>query len=419
MAADLAGRKPTRKARTLLFRAEASQARYRLQGNVSLAPPVRWQVLGIFLVVTVLLAIAFLSVFTYGRHVTATGEIAGNQGVVTVSPPRLGTLTRILVREGEAVRAGQPLAQIGFDTVAGEGSLERRRAIALDEEASALAAKGVADHAVADAKIAALRSGMEGRQVELGELAMQTSEQRRLVSLAQEDLDRTRGVAERGFVSRREIGLREQSLVERRQALAQLQREHATLMAEQAKATAEVRLERAGVAAARADAARARGQLAGASAADTMQRGMVIVAPVSGRVTGVVAMPGEVAGPGKAMLSIVPAQTRLVARLAIPPAGVGFVQPGQPVMLSIDAFPRETFGTVRARIAYVTAATVPGRNDSAPTFLAEAVIERPSIAAYGAQQPLLPGMGLSAVVTTRRLSLMRWLLDPLYAVMTR
>lgn len=39
--------------------------------------------------------------------------------------------------------------------------------------------------------------------------------------------------------------------------------------------------------------------------------------------------------------------------------------------------------------------------------------------AYGTRHPLLPGMALTAIVTTRRLSLMRWLLDPLYAVMGR
>lgn len=95
------------------------------------------------------------------------------------------------------------------------------------------------------------------------------------------------------------------------------------------------------------------------------------------------------------------------------------MRPGQPVAISVDAFPRETFGTVPARIAYVTAATVPGRGDSGPTFLAQAVIDRPSISAYGARQPLMPGMALTAIVTTRRLSLMRWLLDPLYAVSGR
>lgn len=309
---------------------EASQARHRLQGNVSLTPPVRWQALGIFLIVLVVLAIVFLSVATYERHVTATGEVAGDRGVVTVSPPRAGTLARILVREGDVVRAGQPLARIGFDTVAGDGSLERRRAAALGEEALALAARGNAEHATTEAKIAALRSGMLGRQDQLADLAVQMAEQRRLVALAQEDLDRTHGIAERGFISRREIGLREQTLVERRQALMQLQRERATLTAELAQGIAEVRREQAGDALARADAARARGQLAGASAAESLQRDMVIVAPVS----------GELVGSQRPLLSIVPARTRLIARLVIPAAGVGFVRPGQPVAISVDAFPR-------------------------------------------------------------------------------
>ena len=403
----------------MLFRSEAQGDRNRLHGHVSLAPPVGWQVLGGFLGALVIVTITFLSLATYSRRVTVTGQVAGDQGVVAITPPRAGTLARIMVREGDVVRAGQPLARIAFDTVAGNSSLEQRRSAAIGAEAQAVAERTRADLASSQAKVAALRSDMRGHQIELDDLATQLTGQQRLVALAQDEMDRANGIAKNGFMSRHDLGVREQTLVERRQALVQLERERATLQAQLAQGAADIQREQADHAAAVAETQRLQGQLAGAAAGDAVQRWIEIVAPVAGQVTAVVRTAGEQVGTDRPLLSLVPAGTRLIAKLVIPAAGVGFVRPGQPVAISLDAFPRETFGTLPARIVYVTAAGLPGQSAAAPTFLADATLGRTAMTAYGTRYALRPGMALTAVVTTRRLSLMRWLLDPLYAVMNR
>ena len=269
------------------------------------------------------------------------------------------------------------------------------------------------------ARVAALQADMRGCRSELDELREQMTEQDALVRSAQEDLDRAHALAGDGFVSGHDLRLREQALAERRQGMMRMRGDAARLTAQMERDAADVEREHADLAVARADAARTRGELAGTAAGDGVQPWMDVAAPVDGQVTGVLRLVGERVAPDRPLLSLIPAGTRLIARLAVPAAGVGFIRPGQTVAVALDAFPRELFGTLPARIGYVTAASIPGGDRTEATFVAEAPLERPSIAAYGSRYPLRPGMTLSATITTRRLSLLRWMLDPLFAVANR
>ncbi|WP_232283374.1 HlyD family secretion protein [Sphingomonas sp. PAMC 26617] len=400
----------------MLFRPEASRGRHRLHGEVSLAPPVSWQVLGFFLGGVLAVALLFLSLATYGVKVTAIGQIEGDKGVARITPARAGTLSTIFVKEGDLVRAGQLLARLEIATVAGAGSLEARRLAAIAEEAHALGERSPAVHNASRARVAALQADQSGHSAELSELAAQMTEQATLIASAQADLDQARAIAVDGFVSGNDLRLREQALAERRQGMMRMRGDRARLVAQVARDTAEIGRAKADLEVARADAARAGGELAGTAAGDSVQRWIQITAPIDGRVTGVVRTLGERIAPDRPLLSLVPTGTRLVAKLAVPAAGVGFVRPGQRVAIALDAFPREIFGTQPARVAFVTAASVPGTAPHEPSFLAEATLDRPLVVAYGARYPLRPGMTLSATITTRRLSLLRWLLDPLFAV---
>jgi membrane fusion protein len=403
----------------VLFRQEAARARQRLQGEVSLAPPVSWQVMGFFLGAILILAAAFLSLATYGRRVTAQGTIEGDKGVVQVTAGRAGTLARMLVHEGEDVRAGQVLARVAFATASRDGTLEARRSAAVAAELRATRSRTPAVRAATQARVAALEADTRGSRSQLAQLRDQMTQQDELIRSAQEDLDRARALAGGGFVSGHDLRQREQVVSERRQAMMRLHGDEARLVAQVEHDAADIARERADLDTAEADAARTRGELAARSASDDAQPWIEVVAPVAGRVTGLVQATGDRVAADRSLLSLVPTGTRLVARLSVPVAGVGFVRPGQNVAIALDAFPRELFGTVAARIAYVTAASITERGRPEASFVAEAPLDQPSVAAYGARYPLRPGMTLSATITTRRLSLLRWLLDPLFAVANR
>lgn len=95
-----------------LFRPEALRGQDRLHGDVVLVPPVSWQLLGAFLLAAVMAAAAFLASASYAKVTIVPGSLVGDRGIVHVAPARPGIVAQLLVREGEQVAAGQPLARI-------------------------------------------------------------------------------------------------------------------------------------------------------------------------------------------------------------------------------------------------------------------------------------------------------------------
>src|SRR5262249_40434352 len=66
-----------------------------------------------------------------------------------------------------------------------------------------------------------------------------------------------------------------------------------------------------------------------------------ITAPVAGRVTKLTAAPGIYTGPGQALSMYVPRELWVTANFK--ETQLALMQPGQPVALTIDAFPGRTF----------------------------------------------------------------------------
>ncbi len=406
-----------------LFRPEALRGQDRLHGDVVLVPPVSWQVMGLFLLGSLIVAGLFLATARYARVTPVSGTLSGDRGVVRAVPVRPGIVAEILVREGQEVSAGTPLARIVVATPDGQESLEARRAEAIARRDAILRASEPEAARATAARIEALRAQIRGDESELAGLADQISEQRSLVASAETELERARNVAARGFVSRRDVLQREEVLATRRQALSRLEQETGSRSARIATARAELSRAESEFALDRAELAGRRAALAGESALDENASSFLVTAAAAGTVTGILAHRGDAVSPERPILTIVPAGTRLTARLNVPPGAAGFIEPGQTVRLAIDAFPYQTYGTVTGRVDFISAATVPvplpDGSGTTEAFLVQATLDRPSVEAFGRAHPLRPGMTVDARITTRSRSLAEWLFEPLYAVARR
>lgn len=119
----------------------------------------------------------------------------------------------------------------------------------------------------------------------------------------------------------------------------------------------------------------------------------------------------------------VPAGTGLQAEFHVPPAAAGFLERGQAIRIAVDAYPYQTYGTVPARVDFISAATIPvalpDGSGTIEAFLVQATLDREAVEAFGRERPLRPGMTVRARITTRSRSLAEWLFEPLYAVARR
>ena len=408
----------------MLFRDEVLKQRAdKLSGDVSIAVPVKWQVIGVTLFVAILCAIAFLASAPYARIETVTGQIVPDAGTSMVLPTRPGILSELPVRDGQLVEKGAELAVVraGEDGPGG-GSAAAQLSAAITQQDSSLGMQLAAMSAATSAQRNQIEAQRSGIASELAQLESQRAFQQQLVLSAQEDLQRVRTVAERGFMSGREMRLREEQLLSRQQALSQITQSIAAKRAALSEAersagqlAAQSRAQEAGVMASRA-------QVAQQAASAKGNRAHVLTAPISGRVTALAAKAGQTVNPQSPLMTIVPEGASLTAELAIPSAAIGFVEKGQEVRLAIDAFPYQRFGTVKGIVTTVPTSAIPQQlpnGATAAVYPVTVTLEKEAMKAFGDDRPLLSGMSLTARIVTEKQSLLEWLFEPVFAVRKR
>lgn len=399
-----------------LFRPESLRSQDRLHGDVNLAPPTAWQAIGFGMSGLLVITIAFLSLAHYAKIATARGVIESDKGVVSITVPAAGIIDKVEVKEGQRVSKGQLLATVRHATTTSGGSLEEMRAQAVKDEAAALEAQEPHLRRAAEARIATLMATASSARTDRVQLNVQMKEQRALIATAEQDLEKVREVAQRGFISTRDVRIREETLATRRQGLSQMMQAQAQAASQEAGALEGVQRERAEIAGTMSEMLGSRASIRSRSAEVSNNPVTTLVATVDGEVAGAL-LPGQAVSAGSGVMDIVPAGGTLRVRLRIPPEAVAMISPGQEASVAVDAFPYQTYGTLKARISSLTNAAV-GEGD-ARGFRAMADFDRTSIDAYGIPRSMKPGMEVTARIKTMDRSLAQWLLDPIYAVMRR
>lgn len=412
---------------TPLFRPQAvTHATRRLSGEVLLATPPAPRLVALLLAGVTFAAAGFAASASYARKETVSGWLVPDKGLVRITAPGGGVVRALRLREGEVAQAGAAVAELGLSSVTGAGGTAGRVAAALHQEQEAAAAReATALRRLANEAedLAARAAILDGQRATLRQQEGLLGER---LALARQDLARSRDLAERGFLARRELEARRGQALALEQEIAALRGQDAAL----ARDAGSIAYRRASIPneidAARADAA---AQLAGLRQreAEGAARDVVLAtAPVAGRVAALPVSLGQSIAAGGTVAVLAPLDGTLEAELLVPSRAAGFIRPGQAVRLMLHAFPHQRFGAVAATVRSVSATVlapsevaVAGLQVREPVFRVRASLSRDSVEAYGERIAMQPGMTLAADVVLDRRSLVAWLFDPIFAVRGR
>lgn len=394
----------------------------RLQGNVSIANPVAWQVITGVLLAGLIAALLFLGMASYSRIEIVPGQIALDRGVASILPSRAGIVTEVPVEDGEVVKTGQPLAFIrSEESMIGEPTVPDQIEDALKRQDARLADQARLLMQSAQADQQRLKAQLDGARTAIPSLVSQLNDQKQLIATAESDYRSAAELGKNGFISKRDLEERRATVLSRRQQLSQFEQLLAAKESEVKQARRSMAQSamtaRAQVANTESDRAALSQQRAQAASA----KGYVITSSIDGIVTALTVRKGQPASVDQQLMLLVPLHSEPRAELYVPSTAAGFLRKGEEVRLSIDAFPYQTFGTVLARVASVSKAAVTHQaaNGPVPVYLVTATIREPWVMAFGRKQPLLSGMNLSARIVTQKRSLLEWLFEPLFAVRER
>jgi membrane fusion protein len=399
-------------------------------GTVLLAPRLSHRLFALYALLVIGAISALLFFGEYTRSAKVSGWLVPEQGMVRVFAAQTGVATELYVKEGATVRRGERLLALSTElqsATLGDTQAQITRGLnsrrdSLQEELRQQKRLLAQQTRAFSNRLAALRS--EEEQIS-EEIALQESRLR----LTEKSETRQSDLREMGFISDQQFQIAAEARLEQASKLRALERNRATMRRERATVEAEMNdlpLKFQGqIANIERNISTMGQELAEAEA----KRETVVTAPQEGTVTAIQAENGGRANTTAPLLSILPAGAKLEAHLYTPSRSVGFVRPGQKVLIRYQAYPYQKFGHHEGTVASISRTAMSpnelpsqlaglsslyGTNE--PVYRITVSLLSQTVNAYAEPVALQPGMQLDADVVIERRKLIEWVFDPLFTI---
>lgn len=407
-------------------------------------------------------------------YATAQGRIQPKGRSKLLQPSQPGKVMRILVQNGDSVRAGQLLIELDpidaraawqkladqhselegdairlRETIAAarSGDPGQRRVLRFPDDVSAATREreqSVLDADLGDlaASLVLLRGKLAQQVAHHAALAGTVAAQQALVSTSSQRVAMHTRLAEKGYDS-------QVNLVDAQEDLRTQTATLVTTRGDLAEAVEQIKVMQAEI-----DATLTHFILSNSQTLETTEKNLAqvsqdlvqatdqlartrLVSPIDGTVQELsVTTVGQVVQAGQQLMTIVPHGSTLEIEALVLNRDIGFVQPDQPAVIEVDSFPFTRYGTVSGRVRHIYKEAVtsseaftdestqnkpvsPGTSDAGPLpKLGELVypvavsLDHPDIEIDGVPHPLTPGMTAVVEIRTGSRRLLEYLLSP-------
>jgi membrane fusion protein, adhesin transport system len=354
--------------------------------------------------------ISWAALFEIDETVRAQGQVIPIERTQVIQAADGGVLEKLLVREGQAVKAGEHLAVLererssaGYEESRArlaslEAALERTRAEAA-QRAPQFSARLRAYPEFVGVQQALYEQRRRGLQEELATLDA-------ALDTAREELRMNEALLRNGDTSRLEV----------MRAQRQVTELEGRISASRNKYLQEARSEAAKVA---DDLASNRYRM---DERQSVLGHTVITAPIAGVVKLLrLSTIGGVLKAGDELMQISPTEGEMVFELKVNPIDIGRLEAGLPVSIKLDTFDYSIYGSLEGRLTYVSSDTLSeqsGNGQTSTYYRALVRLEDRQVIAQSnpklANVAMRPGMGATVDIRTGRRSVLHYLAKPVY-----
>ena len=370
----------------------------------------------------------------------APGRIVVSERTKMIQPLETSVVRKVLVKDGDSVRAGQVLVELDATNASADGAnvleqlasaqSEELRTTALIEALRAqrppslpagtigtVSAQLNAEWQDTSARLSKLDAEQARRQAELATVRETIAKLDATLPMARQRETDFKALTDQGFMSGHAGQDRTRERIEQERDLATQQ----ARLAEAQAASRETTLARAAYLAEiqralserQAQAILKRQQFTQElNKAQQRSRLTQLTAPVDGTVQQkAVHTEGGVATEAQVLMVIVPHDADVTAEVVVDNKDIGFVNAGQHATIKLETFPYTRYGTVDATVASVTADAVADEKRGA-IFPATLRLGQDAIDVDGKRIRLSPGMNITAEIKTGERRVIDYLLSP-------
>lgn len=142
-----------------------------------------------------------------------------------------------------------------------------------------------------------------------------------------------------------------------------------------------------------------------------------IKSPVKGIVKGLEISKGAVVGPGQKIMEIVPVDESLIAEVKINPSDIGNLNPGQDSIVKVSAYDFSRHGSIDGKLIYLSATTFTNK-DGLTYYKGRIKLEKNHVGNNPNLNIVLPGMVVSADIITGEKTIVGYLLKPIQVALS-
>lgn len=399
--------------------------------------------------VTCALLILWSSIAPLSGAIVAAGKLKAELNRKTVQHQEGGIVQQILVRDGQLVRAGQPLIVVGNVRNDAELSLlldqldseKIRNARATAEAALASTLRKPADLAdtprvaehlareealfaarrrTLEEQVASLNAQMRDSQAQAAALSKQITSTEASAKLADEELQLNEKLAREGYIQRARVLQLQRDASDYRSRLSESQSDLA--LARQRSAEVQARIAQArnqyqqqATDEAKESAARIRELEERVRPTKDQAERQFVRAPVDGKVMSLqVSSVGEVIAPRDRILDIVPTTEKIVVEARIRPQDINHVREESPADVRLTSFDARTTPLLPGKVVFVSPDRVTSPETGESWFVATVEVDATALRDH-AEIRLQPGMPAELFVKTPERTLFQYLSKPLTA----
>jgi membrane fusion protein len=145
-----------------------------------------------------------------------------------------------------------------------------------------------------------------------------------------------------------------------------------------------------------------------------------------GIISTLIAMVGDQVTQEKPLAVIIPSGAELQGVLFVPTKSIGFVKPGQKVLLKYHAYPYQNFGLYESTVERIDKSIlfpkdfdmpmITSADASTPFYRVIVKLKTQTVMVYGKPYPLTSGMTLQGSILGEERNIWQWFLEPIYSL---
>jgi len=379
-------------------------------------------------VLAIAATVTLLMYGSYARRVELRGVMLPATGLIQVNAPVAGFVQRMDVKDGQTVTKDTPLYVINQETSTTSGDTQQKIIDALNDQRQTLLMQISRKMALQVQQRQEFQRRIDNLKEQIQQTYSQVELKEAFVAKLTKDFADYSNFVQRGIGNLNEKLAQQANWMRARDELEELKavalKKHGDLVGLQSEQVSVDFQNDYEIDVLHTKVAETEQQLANAEA----KRAVEIKAPGSGVVTAIASYQGQTVKSGARMLTIVPEHKNMRAELLAPSTSIGFLRPGQRVLLRYSAFPYQKFGQYWGTVTEVSHAALQPEelkslvptllpSEQSKTFYSVIVVpDRQNVTAYGRLEPLQASMQVEARVLLESRAIYQWILDPIYGL---